>query len=226
MKNQQRQILPIVLTSILGFVILGGALAYSYKGGLFDAVLNEQNNYERNTNQNFVVTNNQKISNSNSQLIEISVPRISSFSPEANKASEEALKALRKLVSATDVGTTFQTYNSLVIEAKTQVDEAKRKLPQGELKKALESAIEAYADVVTIWNEKIAKRMDNLYSREPSHLYLIKKYKLQTKRVDYGSIVSDVGIVEQVDIDIARQMIWIEGKSQVEHISKLLESDK
>jgi hypothetical protein len=53
-----------------------------------------------------------------------------------NAAADEAIKALRKIDAATQVGVNLTTYNELLIEAK--VNEADRTLPDGDLKTDLD----------------------------------------------------------------------------------------
>jgi hypothetical protein len=77
------------------------------------------------------------------------------LNPQAIAAVRDALKALRKMAGATEIGITFQEYGSRVIDAKADVEEALRQLPEGELKTEIALAMDAYADASKAWNEMI-----------------------------------------------------------------------
>lgn len=66
--------------------------------------------------------------------------------------AQDAVKALRKLEASTQVNPSYTQYNALVIDAKAEVNEVARVLPDGELKSHLNGAIEAYADAATAWS--------------------------------------------------------------------------
>ena len=64
----------------------------------------------------------------------------------------EALRALRKIQAATDVGINFSEYGELVVEAKAAVNEAIAEMGDSTLSKELQAAMQAYADASTAWN--------------------------------------------------------------------------
>src|ERR1044072_8805055 len=73
------------------------------------------------------------------------------LSSEQRRVSDDAIKALRKIEAATQVGVNYQLYGQMVIEAKAQVNEVAAKLPDGELKSELISSIDAYAEAGEAW---------------------------------------------------------------------------
>ena len=77
------------------------------------------------------------------------------LNPQAIAAVRDALKALRKMAGATEIGISFQEYGSRVIDAKADVEEALRQLPEGELKTEIALAMDAYADASKAWNQMI-----------------------------------------------------------------------
>ena len=77
-----------------------------------------------------------------------------------NSEAKEALKALRKIEAATEVGVTYQQYRQLLIEAQAEVNEAKAKLPDGEPKAGLSAVMEMYGAVGDLWGQQIKK--DNM----------------------------------------------------------------
>jgi hypothetical protein len=98
------------------------------------------------------------------------------LNPQAMVAVRDALKALRKMAGATEIGISFQEYGSRVIDAKADVEEALRQLPEGELKTEIGLAMDAYADASKAWNQMI--RYDfMLVDFEPGSS-LQKKYEI------------------------------------------------
>ncbi len=69
-----------------------------------------------------------------------------------NEAVEGALKSLRKLAAATEVGVNFQEYGSRLIDVKTEVNELLPKITDGYVKDEIILAMDAYADAETAWN--------------------------------------------------------------------------
>lgn len=102
-------------------------------------------------------------------------------------ATDDALKALRKVGAATQVGVNYQQYGSLVIDAQVAVNEAIRVLPEGELNREINAAIDAYVDAGQIWNAKIQSSTDELDTYSVSGKTLIRKYSLLPERPEPGS---------------------------------------
>lgn len=71
--------------------------------------------------------------------------------PTPHPAAQNALKALRKMAGATEMGINKQEYSSRMIDLKADVEEQLAQLPEGELKKELKSALEAYIDAKSLW---------------------------------------------------------------------------
>jgi hypothetical protein len=124
-----------------------------------------------------------------------------------------AIKALRKIEAATQVGVNFQQYGQLLIEAKVQVNEALEKLPDGELKNELKAAIEAYFDARQVWSNKIQSKMV-LLDTEPGKT-VIPKYSLRTTKESLGRL--------ETDPDQAMQTIWRAAKDHLDRVASLLQ---
>lgn len=77
------------------------------------------------------------------------------FDSNQRETAEDAIKALKKLDSATSVGMNKMQYSSLLIEAKTTLDNSLTDLPEGELKNELKASMDAYVDANNAWNGKI-----------------------------------------------------------------------
>lgn len=118
------------------------------------------------------------------------------------EAGDAALKALRKTASATEVGITYQQYGDLLVETKAAVNEALLVLPEGELRKRLAAAMDAYADARDVWRVKLdGKQLD---ASEPPGKTLIPKYSLAAQRLSSGATVTGT----HADPDLAMQIIW------------------
>lgn len=74
----------------------------------------------------------------------------------AQKAADfAALKSLRRLQAATEVGVSYVDYSSRLIDVKADVSDNLDNLPNGQLKQKLNAAMDAYADARTAWGEII-----------------------------------------------------------------------
>lgn len=90
-----------------------------------------------------------------------------SFAADANAQSPQAparaaenidgaLRALRKLAGATEVGVNYQQYSALVIDAKAAVDEALATASDEALKTELKSSMDAYVDAGRVWDDMVS----------------------------------------------------------------------
>ena len=66
-------------------------------------------------------------------------------------AAREAIKALRRLDSATQAGVTRTEYGSRVIDAKAAIDDLLPRISDGELKSEIEAAMREYVSAGDIW---------------------------------------------------------------------------
>jgi hypothetical protein len=71
--------------------------------------------------------------------------------PEA-EAARDALKALRTVTAATEVGITYNDYSRRLIDAKVLFDDAVAKLPEGSIKSELKSAWSDYTKALSVWS--------------------------------------------------------------------------
>jgi hypothetical protein len=135
------------------------------------------------------------------------------LSPQAKVAANDALKALRKMASATEIGINFQEYGTRAIDAKADVDEALRQLPDGELKTEIGLAIEAYADAGRAWNKML--RYDfMLVEEEPT---FPEKYSIPTTRSETSPTHSFMN-----GRDAILSAIWKAARSHIDRASSLL----
>jgi hypothetical protein len=90
--------------------------------------------------------------------LDVAGNRLSIKIDDVTSIVEQALRGLRKLAGAVEVGVNHLQYSALVIDAKAPVDEALASLPDGELKEQLKAAMDAYTDAGTVWNHIVEAR--------------------------------------------------------------------
>ncbi len=83
---------------------------------------------------------------------------------KSNEAIEGALKSLRKLAAATEVGINFQEYGRRVIDVKTEVEEFLPKISESYLKNEIQLAMKDYVDAANYWNDHIKNNMSKYSS--------------------------------------------------------------
>lgn len=136
----------------------------------------------------------------------------SGSSSQSSTAANDALKALRKVDGAvTQVGVSFPQYNSLLIETQAQVNEALRVMPDGELKREIKAAMEAYNDAGQVWNQKINGRVF-LWENDADSRALMQKYNMQPKTSAIG---------RSADAEVAQQWIWVQARKHLSRASSL-----
>jgi len=67
------------------------------------------------------------------------------------EAARTALKALRRLNSATDVGISYVNYSPLVAEVKAEVEDSLPKIDSDNLRREIKSAMDEYAFAASVW---------------------------------------------------------------------------
>jgi hypothetical protein len=133
------------------------------------------------------------------------------LSPQAKTAARDALKALRKMAGATEIGINFQEYGSRVIDAKADVEEGLRQIPDGDLKTEISLAMDAYADAAKAWNEMI--RYDFLMVKFEPGATFQKKY----------SIPVDTSIGDPImRRNVVLSTIWQAARTHLERAESLL----
>jgi len=126
----------------------------------------------------------------------------------------DAMKSLRKLDAATEVGITRAEYGPLLVNAKADVNAALDELPDGPQRTAISATMDAYADASTAWEAKIkAPTMDA--AKEPA-LTWRTKYQLPGYR---DSTTYSAGHIDMAD---AMQFMWAYASKQLAVASALL----
>ena len=149
------------------------------------------------------------------------------LSAEQKNAANDALKPLQKLKAAAEIGVNKMQYGSLVIDAQSAVNQALPKLPDGDLRKEIKSAMEAYADANALWGEN--KTDTILFVGRP----LPTGDEFKDKII--GAMFSETATTMQerykipvhedkyIQKDEGLSIIWKAAKEHVDRASKLLE---
>jgi hypothetical protein len=153
--------------------------------------------------------------------------------PPLSETIKSALKELRKFAGATEVGISFKEYSTRVIDLKSSVEEALIELKDGELKTNMKTALDAYVDASTFWNETLKpdevanmnggfeKKFADLkyqFGRSPLNRYptlrpFQEKYRIPIQKDKDGE--------EQIFRDEGLNVIWTFAKTATEHATQL-----
>jgi hypothetical protein len=130
------------------------------------------------------------------------------LSPKAASAAQNALRSLRKLAGATQIGVVRMEYSSRLIDVKSDVDEAGTSIPDGALNDELQLALRAFVDANRAWNEMI------------DHDFLMTAFEPgRTFQVRY-TIPLDNGLARRNQV---LSVIWQSAREHLDRASRLLE---
>lgn len=135
------------------------------------------------------------------------------LSSEQRSAANDALKALRKVEAATQVGVNYQQFGQLAIEAKAAVNQAVTALPDGEVKSEIVAAMEAYADAGDAWGATIN---DKLTSSSKLASDLKQKYDFDYQKVNAALSKEDLK-------SLLLSTIWEAAKNRLNKATSLLD---
>lgn len=141
------------------------------------------------------------------------LPKAPSAAEKNTEAIANALKALRKLSSATEVGVNFQVYSGRIIDVKTEINEILPDISEGNEKNEIILAMETYADAGSLWNGYI---QDKYYSVSSAAKLLLKKYSM--------SYDTDGNCIFESSCVLPR--VWEIAKKHLENASKVKVQDK
>jgi hypothetical protein len=153
--------------------------------------------------------------------------------PKQKSVAHDAVKALRKLEASTQVHPSYMQYNALVIDAKAEVNEVARVLPDGELKRHLNGAIEAYADAAKAWSA-MGETLHGSYlsNRDEPGTGLSKRYEIDLDPVKmagqkYEDALKEIGN-PNYESPMKRSIlekIWAAARDHLDQASSLIERD-
>lgn len=128
--------------------------------------------------------------------------------------AREAVKALLKIQAAHQAGVSYMNYQTLLIEAQAKVNEASAKMPDGDLKRQMQGAMEAYVDAGKLWERKV-RGHSYLYSEMEPGKTLIPKYRFATES-------SGLSLGDRMNLDVALEAVLAEGHLRTLSASKEL----
>jgi hypothetical protein len=137
------------------------------------------------------------------------------------------LKVLLEVDAYTQTGISYAEYSSLVTEAQVSVKQASTVLPDGELKKELGLAIEAYNDAYEVWEattkqDFIFPPYEVLAVRSLDEAqYFENKYSIPftfKSKEEPG-----MGLFSLISKEDALKRIWKSARAHIDQASKLLE---
>jgi hypothetical protein len=146
------------------------------------------------------------------------------LSSKQKTAASDTLKALRKIDAASQVGTSYQQYRLMMIDAQAAMSEASASIPDGELKNELSKAVEADSDALIAWeaSNEMEKNGGSTFSgrleisaKSKDGQPLHEKYKIDFERKDRLMLGT-------YSLDVALPAIWKVAKEHVDRASKLL----
>ena len=137
------------------------------------------------------------------------------LSQTQRSSANQALKSLRKLEAATEVGLTSSTYSERLIDTKADVQENLRVLPESLLKKEISLSLEAYIDARTAWDTFIEIPYYEVAINSLKRAKLVDKYSIP-KHLQYAG---DDGL-KKVDKFNTGQVLGYIWQAASEHLSK------
>jgi hypothetical protein len=109
-----------------------------------------------------------------------------------NEFVTQALRSLRKLVSATGSGIDYAEYDKRVIDANAEIGELLIKIPEGFVKTEIKASLEAFTEARDAWSWGITNRSGNMLPDSEPAKSLQKKYNVPTYQAD-GVHLMEVG---------------------------------
>jgi hypothetical protein len=148
-------------------------------------------------------------------------------SSQQSTAAREAITALRKIEAATQTGVAYANYQPLLIDAKAKVNEASAKLPDGELKREIAAAMEAYVDASDGWQKTMSGGL--MIAGSPNEEQLRNAVAVAELAQKYNIPMTEAGRdpmtgkpMQYISKDALLSTIFKAGSSHVERASKLL----
>ena len=173
-------------------------------------------------NTKFVDITNEVLSSLKAMGVKPEPARAADTTPKVGEtqksAAKAALKALRKLAAATEVGVTKQVYGERLIDVKVEVSENLQEIPAGVLKTEIQADMDAYADAASIWDDSFEyKYIAVLLVGPPGEI--IKKYSIPVATYE-----GDLRETTQEDRSLILSTIWGAARKRMDKATALLGS--
>ena len=131
------------------------------------------------------------------------------ISGSQRQATVDSVRALRKLLSAVEVGLSFSQYTDRLIDAKAEIDERFSLLPEGVVKQEIAGSMDAFLDAHELWRLSLTEKWAHSYLFHARQIY--KRYNFTPER----NADADVKIGEELRrwrkeplVDDALMHIW------------------
>lgn len=113
--------------------------------------------------------------------------------PKVDKQpAQDAIKALRRLASATEVGVNYTDYGRVLIEVKAEVDGALPRIQNAELRSDINSAMVEYAYASELWTYFL--RTKGIPTKSDMGRALIERYNIPIKISFFTTLTRDVAL--------------------------------
>lgn len=149
-----------------------------------------------------------------------------------NVVANNAVQALKKMQATTETGVNYQQYSQMLTEAQVAVNEANTKLPDGELKKELEKAMDAYKDAKWAWDVSRQAPTSNgassfIVAAELQDMRSLSRENQTKARELFARYSLFSGKASNTDMllistDVLLDTIWKEAQKHVNRASELL----
>jgi hypothetical protein len=100
-----------------------------------------------------------------------------------HQAATRAIKDFKRLVSAVEIGPSFQQYSSLLINAKADIEESLPNIPAGAVSQSLRAALATFIDAHELW--RLAIGNSYAYQYVIAACPIFQKYKLDIHKLSY-----------------------------------------
>jgi hypothetical protein len=153
-------------------------------------------------------------------------------------AVSDAIDSVGKLYAATQVGTNYTTYTTLLIDAQAAVNRAQQIVPKSEVAANLKEIVSEYYNAASVWNEQISEPHTYFPDRQLLTKYNILSPSLMDEYDKYTSEFVEVMKANpsdgtevlrkirtfitdhQLDPDSIMQKIWSDAGTKYKRVSK------
>ena len=151
-------------------------------------------------------------------LVDAGLVSVEPLTAKHQEAAKSALRALRKLAAAAEVGVAEKDFRERLIDAKAEVSENLQEIPSGILKTEIQIAMDAYTDAASIWNASFEyKYWRVLFVGPPGDI--IKKYAIPVSAEE-----GDLRETTQDDRNLILNVIWAVATKHIDNAAALVAS--
>ena len=145
------------------------------------------------------------------------------WTPGHRQAAQDAMKELRKLRSAIEIGLSYRQYTDRLVDTKTETDEKLRILPASAFKQEISATMEAFADARELWRLALA----NVKSAKVYLFYAGKIFEKYNIHLDRDPTTVDervwvAGPTKETFLDYPLKQIWAAAIQHLEQAEGLL----